>query len=300
MEADSVEVLGRAKVNLSLKVRGRRPDGYHQVTTVMQSLELADRLTMRRSPAISVHFTPGGPDGGTADPPRRPDLVEKALGIFNQTHGGTQGAAVEVVKHIPLQSGMGGGSADAAAALLGIAALTGDRLSTEQLMEMAIQLGSDVPFALTGGTAVATGRGELLAPLESPVTWWVLGISTAGLATPGVYERFDEVGGIEGPNPSALAGALEDGDLEELGGLLVNDLEPAAFDLMPGLRERKEAMTSAGVLGAVMSGSGPTVAGLCEDPSRAATAAERLDGVFERVEVTSSATRGAEVVAAAE
>lgn len=248
----TIRVIGRAKVNLWLHVVRRRPDGYHEINTLMQTLDWFDELEIEPSDVTRVEFE-GGPV------PDRPDLVERTLELMDKT------AAVRVRKSIPIGSGLGGGSADAAAVILGMGGSSA----------VAQQVGSDVPFALRGGTALATGRGEKLAPIECPQLWWVIGVPDFSLSTADVYGR---------TNPG-MAGV----------GPLRNDLEVAAFQLAPSLPSLKREMVDAGAVGSVMSGSGPAIAGLCRDEQHAIEVAGRLSGSFAVVKAVSSAGLGAEI-----
>lgn len=291
-----VGVLARAKVNLFLSVVGRRPDGYHEVETVMQSVDLFDEVDVGRAEVttVSIKWAPGlsGPV------PAAPDLVEKALGVFAEATGREAEAEVRVVKQIPIGAGLGGGSADAAAALLGINELLDRPASLPELEEMCARVGSDVPFALRGGVALATGRGEMLSPLSCPAClWWVLAMPEAGLSTASVYRRRDELPPApRGRDSQELTDALGAGDLRGVGASLHNDLEEAAFSLDPSLASRKRALLDAGALGAVMTGSGSAVAALCRDESHAREVARRVAPEFARVEVAPGAARGAETV----
>lgn len=287
MDGRSVRVVARAKVNLWLRVLGLREDGFHELETVMQTVGLADEVVVERTSAgggVAVEWAPGlsGPLPG------RPDIVERALGLVGE------GLCARVVKRIPIGAGLGGGSADAAAALMGGNVLLGSRLEGRLLGALALRLGSDVPFALAGGTALARGRGEVLTPAECGEMWWVLGIPSVRLSTAAVYRRHDEMGAA----PSAVrAGAMVAalaGEAGEVAAHLHNDLEVAAFDLEPSLQALKEAMLAAGALGAVMTGSGSAIAGLCRDRGHAERVAAGAAAHFGRVEVAASAG-GAEI-----
>lgn len=292
--APAVRVLARAKINLYLSVEGLRPDGYHDLEMVMQAIDLVDDLTMTPAGETAVVF--GWTEGLRGEEPPRPDLVERAVETYRRRAGG-EGAKVNVLKRIPLSSGMAGGSADAAAALVGMDALAGGGLASE-LPGMAAALGSDVPFALAGGTCLAGGRGERLEPVAcAGPLWWVLGISDFGIATPEVFRRHDLLGPAERGPLDALIAALAAGEPERIAELLFNDLARAARDLEPRLGPIEEAMRASGVLGSVVSGSGPTVVGLCRDEAHARAAAARARGSFDRVEVAASARAGAEVAA---
>ncbi|HEU5002899.1 MAG TPA: 4-(cytidine 5'-diphospho)-2-C-methyl-D-erythritol kinase [Actinomycetota bacterium] len=321
--AQSVEVVARAKLNLFLAVGPRRPDGYHEVVTVLQSLDLEDTMTLTRAEEPSVTFAAGPAFRGPL--PEAPDLVAAALALYrSELRGPTLSASV--VKQIPLAAGLAGGSADAAAALLGADAVNGSRTPRGQLEALCRRIGSDVAFCLRGGSALGTGRGERLSPLPCRHRiWWVLGISAFPLATPDVYRRFDElaveggassgepgvgedaVGAADGAGgavgagglvrPNKLVEALAAGHPKALAPLLRNDLQAAAFDLAPRLRGPAEGLRSAGALRVVVSGSGPTLAGLCRDEAHAEEVAARAEPAFDRVEVVASTPLGAEVIA---
>jgi 4-diphosphocytidyl-2-C-methyl-D-erythritol kinase len=292
-----VEVLGRAKVNLLLAVGARRPDGYHEVTSVMQSVDLADTLVLRPAAATAVTFLPG--PGFRGELPERPDLVAAALDLYRAELPEAGPVAAEVAKSIPLAAGLAGGSADAAAALLGADALRGGGTSRIRLEAMCRQLGSDVPFALRGGTALAGGRGERLFPLSSPHRlWWVLGLPGFPLRTAEVYERHDELSAASDTSPARAGGlirALAAGHPRAIAAELRNDLEPAALAQAPPLTGLKDALLRAGAAGVVLSGSGPTLAALCRDEAHAEEVAARVEADFARVEVAPSADAGAEV-----
>ncbi|MGH2811673.1 MAG: 4-(cytidine 5'-diphospho)-2-C-methyl-D-erythritol kinase [Actinomycetota bacterium] len=290
-----VRVVARAKLNLMLRVGPLRDDGYHEIQSVMQTIDLTDGLEMSRARVTEVGFEWSGP--GRWEGPERPDLVERVLGILNQTVGGTQAAQVRVVKRIPPGSGLGGGSADAAAAVLGMNRLMDDVLDEKQMLEVCAQGGSDVPFALLGGTAVASGRGEQVEPIQGiPTTWWVIAIPQLSMPTGEVYERFDQLGGGTVPGElEHLIEALQAADVERIGAFLSNDLERAAFSAAP-LAPVKERVVEAGAVGAVMSGSGSAIAGLCGDKPHAAEVAGVVGRGFEgNVVVAASTERGAEI-----
>ena len=279
---DRLEVSAPAKVNLFLRVSGVRDDGYHEIESVMQTVSLFDRLVMKRAPVTRVSFKTEGLA------PESPDLIEKGLGIFNQMVGGTQGAEVRVDKQIPIGAGLGGGSSDAAAALMGIDRLMGGLTPPKLLSEIASQVGSDVPFFLKGGTALVSGRGEIVKSLPSFEAWWVIGVPDLSMSTEEVYAAFDRFGSSEGPSLQEFLAALSTGEVADVGSLLHNDLEIAAFDLQPELRDLKEEMRGAGALGAVMTGSGSAIAGLCRDEEHAGSISKAISDRFERVVIARS------------
>ncbi|MGH2731698.1 MAG: 4-(cytidine 5'-diphospho)-2-C-methyl-D-erythritol kinase [Actinomycetota bacterium] len=299
-----VEAVARAKINLGLSVIGRRTDGYHDLSSVMQTVELTDGLTLRSADATIVSFRPGpGFEGAMPEPP---DLVERAIAAFSSagSPAGEAGhAQARVVKRIPMAAGLAGGSADAAAALLAMNTLAGERWSTEELSRICDRLGSDVPFTLRGGTALVTGHGERLCHLPCPVRlWWVLGIPALSISTTDAYRRYDQLASRRAPRArgreARLTAGLASGSPEAIATSLYNDLELAAFDLEPSLPGLKRHMLEAGALGAVVSGSGPTVVGLCSDKAHAEAVGTRAARHFARVEVVPSTRAGAEIVRA--
>jgi 4-diphosphocytidyl-2-C-methyl-D-erythritol kinase len=285
----------RAKVNLALRVHGVRPDGFHQVETVLQSITLQDEIFMERAEttSVSLEWAPGL--AGTL--PERPDIVERTIRTARRYVADLPTATVRIVKGIPIGAGLGGASADAAAVILGLVTLHGRDLPTGLTRDIASAVGVDVPFCLIGGTARGAGAGNQLEPLPDPGTlWWVLGIPTTPLSTGAVYRRFDEVGIPRGGNIEELIAALSAGDLEGIGATLVNDLEPAAFELLPELPGLKRAMRDAGAIGSVMTGSGSTILGLCRDRSHARAVATKARQAFPRVEVVTTARSGIEML----
>ncbi|HLJ09130.1 MAG TPA: 4-(cytidine 5'-diphospho)-2-C-methyl-D-erythritol kinase, partial [Acidimicrobiia bacterium] len=297
---------------LFLAVGPRRADGYHDLITVMQSVDLADTVVLRRTlDAPGVTFAPGAGYAGLL--PEPPDLVARAIELCSTELRGVPPVAAEVTKQIPMAAGLAGGSADAAAAILGADALAGADTPRGRLEALCRRLGSDVPFCLRGGTALARGRGDQLSPMACRHRiWWVLGISGFPLSTADVYRRFDELGGSGGQGstggaggagatgdlgrPNRLADALAAGHPKAIAPLLRNDLQAAAFDLAPDLAGQAEALEKAGALRAILTGSGPTIAGICRDEAHAEEVAARAESEFVRVELVASTPLGAEIV----
>lgn len=297
-----IRVLGRAKVNLRLSIIGRRPDGYHELQSVMQSISLADELTIE--PASHSQVTIRWAEGLGGPMPVQPDIVERTVAAARLP--GPARPSITVIKRIPIGAGLGGASADAAAALLGLQRFRGnDPPIPLQIDVLARKLGADVSFCLSGGVALARGIGDELTALECPKTlWWVVGICDFALSTVRVYTRFDEMlrsGGTPAntggrDSQQTLHEALRQGDLEGVAGNLSNDLELAAFDLRPELQELKDTMLGCGALGAVMTGSGSSIIGLCRDRDHADRVAEEAGKAFARVEVASGAAVGAQII----
>jgi 4-diphosphocytidyl-2-C-methyl-D-erythritol kinase len=315
----AVTVRVPAKVNLQLAVGPPRPDGYHGVVTVYQALSLFDEVTV--SPAERNKIVVTGEDAD-AVPTGPANLASKAVTALARATGrrGRERSAVriEIRKRIPMAAGLAGGSADAAAALVACNELWRTGLSQNDLCEVAAGLGSDVPFALIGGTAVGRGRGEqLTAALVAGTYHWALAFAAGGLSTPEVYAACDRLrasraaGGGDGTVSAAafdpelsgpLMTALRSGDPAAVGPALANDLQPAAITLRPELRRALTEGREHGALGAIVSGSGPTCAFLARDARHARDLAVSLTGagICRGVAVASGPVPGAAVVAAGE
>ena len=285
--ASSVRVEAPGKVNLFLSVGAPGPDGYHPLTTVFQAVRLIETVTARRQSAQdhgTVTLTLEEPDADV--PVDESNLAVRAATLLAQTTGVSEGVDLLLRKRVPVAGGMAGGSADAAAALVACNALWGTGLSLPELSALAARLGADVPFPLTGATAVGSGRGDLVTPIMTRGSYhWVFALADEGLSTPAVFRRFDELSGIApagagrgagstgGPMvrdvPEALTAALRAGDARALAGSLHNDLQAAALDLRPELARVIAVAEEAGALRAIVSGSGPTIAALVEDPGSA-------------------------------
>ena len=267
-----------AKVNLALNVGATDNEGYHALGTLFQAVSLFDDLVARPAEAgvFRVSFRGEGASGLPVDDT---NLVIRAARLLAETSGtGNLGAEIRVHKRIPVAGGMAGGSADAAATLVACNQLWGTGLDTGQLHAVAARLGADVPFLLHGGTAVGTGRGEKLRPVPVRGSFqWVLALSHHGLSTPAVFREFDR---ISPPQPtdidSGLLEALADGDARRVGALLRNDLQRAAFNLQPELADVLAMGGEAGATGALVSGSGPTIAFLAGTKAVADAISDRL------------------------
>ena len=247
-----------AKINLHLGVGPRRDDGYHELQTVFQSIGVVDELTAYPGPGLSVFIRGAEED---AVPNDATNLAIRAAALLAE-HAGVDAAARLVIrKEIPVAGGMAGGSADAAAALIACDALWGTGLPRAELAELGAELGSDVPFCLQGGTALGTGRGEVLTPVLARGSYfWVVAIAAEGLSTAKVYEELDRRRGPDAvaTAPDALLAALRDGDPHRLGEALHNDMQEAALALRPALEATLAAGRELGAIGALVSGSGPT------------------------------------------
>jgi 4-diphosphocytidyl-2-C-methyl-D-erythritol kinase len=270
-----------AKLNLQLSVGPRRADGYHDLVTVFHAVSLYDTVTVAPSDRDEITVTG---EGARVVPQDADNLALRAVAALRAALPGViEPVRVTIVKRIPVAAGLAGGSADAAAALVACNELWDTGLSQQQLCAVAAQVGSDVAFAVLGGTAVGRGRGEDLTPALAPSAQyhWVLAFADGQLATPEVYATLDRLRPGYGTAPEldpALMTALRAGDPVRVGKALSNDLQPAALSLFPALRKTLMAGTELGALGALVSGSGPTCVFLARNAARGLDLAAALSG----------------------
>jgi 4-diphosphocytidyl-2-C-methyl-D-erythritol kinase len=246
-----------AKVNLTLEVLGKRPDGYHEIATVMQAVDLSDQVVLEDARSLMLETDAAGVPTG-AD-----NLVMRAAALLREAAGVDRGARIRLAKRIPVAAGLGGGSSDAAATLWGLNRLWGVRWGGERLSELAVQLGMDVPFFLGRGRALATGRGERIERLPGGGAY-ALVLVNPNIALPAreVYGRVTEAAFSDGARVPAMLKALERRNAAVVAASLYNGLETVVEPAWPVVGRIKAALASAGALGAVMSGSGPTVFGV--------------------------------------
>lgn len=303
MPTGSVTVRVPGKVNLYLAVGDRRDDGYHELTTVFHAVSLFDDVTVRDADVLSL--TMSG-EGSEALPTDARNLAWKAAELLAEHVGRAPDVAISISKSIPVAGGMAGGSGNAAAVLVAMNHLWELGVPRRDLHALAAKLGSDVPFALHGGTALGTGRGEELATVLARSTFhWVLAFADTGLSTPAVFGEIDRLRATPdrgGPprldDAEPVLAALASGDPYELAALLGNDLQPAALSLRSDLRRTLRAGDEAGALAGIISGSGPTCAFLCASESAAVDVGTALSGagVCRTVRVASGPVHGARVV----
>lgn len=296
----SVTVRVPGKVNLYLAVGDPRGDGYHELTTVFHAVSLFDEVTVRTADVMSLDVIGEGADTLPVD---ERNLAWQAAELMADHVGRTPDVAITIEKAIPVAGGMAGGSADAAAVLVAMNTLWEQGVPRRDLHALAARLGSDVPFALHGGTALGTGRGEELATVLARNTFhWVLAFAHRGLSTPAVFSEIDRLRDVGSPprldEPEQVLAALAVGDPAALAPLLGNELQPAALSLDPGLRRTLRAGAEAGALAGVVSGSGPTCAFLCASASAAVDVGTELAGagVCRTVRVASGPVHGARVI----
>ena len=302
-----------AKINLQLTVGPLRADGYHGLVTVFHAISLFDEVTVEAATADSVAVAGEGADHVPADGDNlalrgvralREALVARDGAAPDAGPDGRAGVAVSIRKRIPVAGGLAGGSADAAAALVACNELWQAALSASELCEVAARVGSDVAFAVQGGTAVGRGRGEqLTSALVAPVRYhWVLAFADGHLSTPAVYGTLDRLRGDEAvgePELSAdLMSALRAGDAARVGAALGNDLQAPALAMLPALRKTLAAGREFGSLGALVSGSGPTCFFLARDERHATDLAVALSSadVARTVTTATGAAPGATVI----
>mgnify|MGYP000275840895 FL=1 len=303
MALNSVTVRVPAKVNLQLSVGPREANGYHNLVSVFQAVSIFDDVTITKSHqgsgvtiAVTGDQTHGVPEDDS-------NLAVKAARLIGQKFDIDVDVHIEVKKSIPVAGGMAGGSADAAATLVAMDALFKLEATREELLELGSQLGSDVPFMIAGGTAVGTGRGDQLTAALSRGTYhWVFALSTVGLSTPAVYAECDRMRAeldVADPKVSdTLMQALLSGDPELVGRSLSNDLQNPACSLRPALTLVLEVGRDYGALGAIVSGSGPTVAFLVADEEAGLDLAVALtaSGVVGSVARATGPVHGARVI----
>src|SRR5689334_6705810 len=286
----AVATRAHAKINLDLRVLGTRPDGFHELRTVFQALALHDTVTCvpRPGPLAIECDTAGVPlDGG--------NLVWKAADVLWRSirrQGPPRDVVIRLDKRIPLQAGLGGGSADAAATLLALVKLWRVPVRASQLTDIAATLGADVPFFLSGGTALGLGRGDEVYPLaDLPRHWIVLVIPGFGVSSADAYKWYDEERDL-GHGPSSREPQHVPGPWPSRAAQMINDLEAPIARHHPEIDQMKLALRRAGALAAAMSGSGSTVFGLFQRRKDAVTAVTKLSGAGWRVILTESLDRG--------
>ncbi|MBO0486899.1 4-(cytidine 5'-diphospho)-2-C-methyl-D-erythritol kinase [Vagococcus fluvialis] len=271
-----------AKINLGLDVLYKRNDGYHELEMIMASIDLADRLTFTKTEGNDITITT---NSGFL-PTDRKNNIFQAIEAMKKRYAFEGGIHVNLQKNIPVAAGLGGGSSDAAATFRGINRLFNLEATLEEMTELAIPIGTDIPFCLKGETALVTGLGEIVTPLKRPIpqSWVVLVKPKISVSTPRVFSKID-VDTLTHPNIKALQKAIEDNNYTEMTQHLGNSLESYTMKKFPVVKMIKEKMLDFGVDAAVMSGSGPTVIALCDKHSRAIHIANSLKGFCQEVYV---------------
>lgn len=275
---DEIRLKARAKINLTLDVTGKRPDGYHELRTIMQTVSLYDGVYLKRIAKQRIKVK----TNLFWLPSDERNLAWKAAALMRERFGIRDGVFIEIDKRIPVAAGLAGGSADCAAVLVGMNRLFGLRLSQRELEGLAAGLGSDIPYCVRRGTVLAEGVGEVLRPVERPCPLCrvVLAKLPVSVSTAAVYQklRWQEV--ETRPDTQGMLRAMGRKDVAQMGKLLCNVLESVTIPMHPRIGEMKQRFLELGAEGALMSGSGPTVFALFTEKSRAEAAAEQVKREF--------------------
>lgn len=269
-----------AKINLMLDVLHKRPDGYHEVEMIMTMVDLADRLEMSALPRDTIIIS----SQAGYIPLDEKNLAFQAAKLIKERYKVHSGVHIHLDKKIPVAAGLAGGSSDAAATLRGLNRLWGLHISDEELKELGAELGSDVPFCVTGGTALAVGRGEKLIPLNNPPQCWViLAKLPINVSTAEIYGRLRSNEITHHPSASRMREAIEQSNFSMVCQELGNVLEDVTLQLYPEVAHLKETMIKLGADGVLMSGSGPTVFGLVSKESKVSRIYNGLRGFCKEV-----------------
>ena len=303
MRRNGVVVRVPGKVNLQLSVGPLESDGYHEVTTVFQAISVYDDVTVKfAEPGSGISLTVAGATAHGV-PVDSSNLAYRAAQLMIDRHDLDSDISIHIKKEIPVAGGMAGGSADAAAVMVAFDALYELGLSRDGMERIGAELGSDVPFSITGGIAIGRGHGDHLTPVLARGSYhWVLAMAPQGLSTQSVYQECDRLRtGLDISRPQVsdqILHALRAGDAAGVGKSLANDLQAAACSLRPALRLVLDVGIDYGALGGIVSGSGPTVAFLVEDEERALdlTVALSASGVVAGVIRATGPTHGARVI----
>ncbi len=296
----TVRVQVPARITPYLELVRRQPGDARELVAVFHAVDLYDEVSVTAAPRLSVRTV-----GAAAEPAGTKNPVGFAARSLARRLGVPAAVAIQITKRIPVAGGMAGSSADAAAVLVACAVLWGAELSRGDLAEIAAEVGADVPFALSGGTAIGTGRGERLSPVLSRAPLhWALALADDGLPAADVYAEADRLRRADAAprtgDVQQMLTALAAGDPAQVAAEMRNDLQAAALSLRPGLRRTLRAGLDAGAIGGIVSGSGPTVALLAADPDAAAGLAAEMagSGTCRSVRVVTGPAPGARVVAA--
>lgn len=270
---DSIQLKAMGKINLGLDVVRRRPDGYHEVKMVMQTVNLYDKIGITITPGTGIHIT----SNLSFLPVNENNIAYKAAAMLMEEYSIDQGVSISLEKHIPVAAGMAGGSTDAAAVLYGMNRLFSLGLNTKRLMELGLRLGADVPYCIMRGTALSEGIGEVLTPLPRiPDCWILIAKPPVSVSTKFVYENLQLENITRHPDIDGIVDAIRNKDLDGMCGKLENVLETVTIVSHPEIREIKQFMVDHGAINSLMSGSGPTVFGIYSNEKETRSAGEAL------------------------
>lgn len=290
---DSIKLKSRAKINLSIDVLGKRQDGYHLVEMIMQTIDLYDLIEINEKDNDQITIK------STSDeiPLDCNNLVYKAANLIKKTFNINKGVEIHIKKNIPVAAGMAGGSSNAAAVLVGLNKLWNLNLSNQQLEKIGLKLGADVPFCINGGAVLASGIGEELTPIKGLTKDVCILVCKPDLfvSTKEVYECIDSKDIDKRPNNKFLIECLKNEDTRQLAENMFNVLEGVTMDKHPVIQQIKDIMTNNRALGAMMSGSGPTVFGLYENREDAVKCKAILEKQFKQTFVVACEEKGVEV-----
>jgi 4-diphosphocytidyl-2-C-methyl-D-erythritol kinase len=291
----SLSLVAPAKINLYLEILGNRPDGFHELVMILQSIELADRVDLKTSDTEKIHLYCNHPEVPTDETNLAYRAAKLMCDAFPDVYANYGGVSIRIEKNIPVAAGLAGGSADAAAVLVGINMMWNLGLTQPELQELAAKLGSDIPFCVSGGTAIATGRGEKLDGIKDLDNLWVVlaKYNNISVSTPWAYQTYrqqysdsyvSDTAGIKSRtakvHSSPLVRAITNRQASTIGKLLHNDLEKVVLPEYPQVNELRAAFGTADILGTMMSGSGPTVFALCESETQAIAAKKQVQAVI--------------------
>ena len=291
----SYSLLAPGKINLYLEIIGDRTDGFHELVMVLQSIELADRIDIKAGDTQKITIYCNHPQVPRDETNLAYRAAQLMCDTFPDLYANYGGIDIRIAKKLPVAAGLAGGSADAAAVLLGVNLMWGLGLTQPELQELAAQLGSDIPFCVSGGTAIATGRGEKLASIaELDNLWVVLGkYNDLSVSTPWAYQTYrqnygdsyvSDTAGVANRSDrlktGSLVKAIANKNSSQIGNLLSNDLEKVVLPAHPQVAELKNAFATTNTIGTMMSGSGPTVFALFESPMQAQAAAKQISDRF--------------------
>lgn len=290
---NSITLKSRAKINLSIDVLGKRQDGYHLVEMIMQTIDLYDLIEINEKDNDQITIK------STSDeiPLDCNNLVYKAANLIKKTFNINKGVEIHIKKNIPVAAGMAGGSSNAAAVLVGLNKLWNLNLSNQQLEKIGLKLGADVPFCINGGAVLASGIGEELTPIKGLTKDVCILVCKPDLfvSTKEVYECIDSKDIDKRPNNKFLIECLKNEDNRQLAENMFNVLEGVTMDKHPVIQQIKDIMTNNRALGAMMSGSGPTVFGLYENREDAVKCKAILEKQFKQTFVVACEEKGVEV-----
>lgn len=262
-----------AKINLGLDILGKRPDGYHEVKMIMQTIQMYDLLEIKKKKTPGICLTSNVPYA----PADERNLAYKAAKLLMDECGVQEGLSIKLEKFIPVAAGMAGGSSDAAAAMVGVNRLFQLGFTDKELMERSVQIGADVPYCILRGTALAEGIGERLTPLPSlPKCYILIGKPAVSVSTRMAYESLDLAAVLEHPDIDRMIRDIQDKDLAGMVSRMGNVFEPGIQKRYPVIRDIRRLMEEYGAMKAMMSGSGPTVFGIFQDADQMEEAAAAL------------------------